>query len=169
MIASIIKIEPLCTRQVNFYTIKFDGKEMSEFENFYNRLSSKIENEEELNEIFAIIDEVKIRGAKKIYFNREEDNAYALPPKHEYYISTDDFGIRLYCVILTPKIIFLLNGDRKKTQTALDPRSGVSKYFRQANSLFSQLMKDKQSEIIGWNSDGPFLDFDEDYTVEIRG
>jgi hypothetical protein len=169
VLASILKIKPLCTYRVNFFTIQFEGRQMSEFEDFHERLSKKAENEEELNKIFAIIDEVSKRGANKIYFNREEDNAYALPPLHDYIISTDDFGIRLFCVILNPRIVFLLNGDRKKTQKALQPGSGVAKYFRQANSLFNQIMKDKQDNLIGWNGDGTYLDYEDDYLIDVKG
>ncbi|HVX52692.1 MAG TPA: hypothetical protein VHB48_21200, partial [Chitinophagaceae bacterium] len=123
----------------------------------------------ELDEIFAVIDQIGERGANvRRYFNREEKNAYALPPIGEqYFIETDDFGIRLYCVVLNEGVVFLLNGDRKKTLKATEPGSNVSRFFFMANSLHNELMNDKLQHIIEWNEKEIF--FDEDYLINVQG
>ncbi len=167
MLAQIIKIREFSTPRVNFYTIQFDGKKISEFADFHARLSVNEENNEELNEIFDTLDNIGKRGAFRKYF-REEDNAYALPPKDCCMISTYDYGIRLYCVVLSPRIVILMNGNRKKTQKALEEGSNVSKFFRQANSLHEALIKSKNCGEINWD-DYSGLNYDDDYLVDVKG
>jgi hypothetical protein len=70
--AEILKIEPLCTAITSFYTIRFEGKELSEFSDFYHRMKSNSDNHYELELIMAIIQEVGNRGAQRRYFNRPE-------------------------------------------------------------------------------------------------
>lgn len=168
MLAKILKIEPLCTPSTSFFTIKFEGKSVSEFKDFVSRLSAHHGNREELFELNAIIQEIGERGAQRRYFNREENNAHALPPKQSQYIESIDFGIRLYCVVLNKRIVFLLNGDRKKTLKATDPASNVGRYFHMANSLFTELLKDKLDKVIHWDEDGVF-EFDPDYLINVQG
>lgn len=168
LLAQILKIDPLCTPTTSFYTIKFEGKFVSEYTDFNKRLLSDANNKRELDVINAIIKEIGERGALARYFNRDENFAYALPPKlKEYYIQSEDYGIRLYCVVLNEHIVFLLNGDRKKTQKAMDPNSNVSRYFYMANSLYNELVKDKLNKIINWNEAD--LELDANYLVDVKG
>jgi len=168
LLAKILKIDLLCTPITSFFTIKFEGKSVSEYTDFNKRLSSNEANKNELNIINAVIKEIGERGALPRYFTRDEKNAYALPPKQEkYFIQSDDYGIRLYCVVLNEQIVFLVNGDRKKTQKATDPVSNGGKYFYMANSLHEELIKDKLNKIINWRDND--LEIDDDYLVNIKG
>ncbi len=170
MLAEIIKIEEISTNNVTFYTIKFDGKSVSEIIDFYNRMEMEETNIEELNVIDATIEEIGVRKALHRYFAREEQDASALPPYSSNYIENleGDFGIRLYCVVLTEEIVFLLNGDRKKTQSAQNEESNVSRYFYMANSLFQELINDKLKGEISWEESGQLI-YENDYLVNIKG
>src|SRR5262245_51399799 len=126
MDCTLVKIPPLSTWKVTFYTVQLEGKAVTEYEDFDQRLSADPANEEELNEIQEILDMIGKRGAKDRYFNRHERSAYALPPRSGHHvIATPDYGIRLYCLRITDHIVILLNGDRKKTQKANEAKSGV--------------------------------------------
>lgn len=170
MFAEIIKIEEISTNNVTFYTIKFEGKGVSEIMDFYNRMELDDTNIEELNVIDATIEEIGVRKALHRYFAREEQDASALPPYSPTYIENleGDFGIRLYCVVLSTEIVFLLNGDRKKTQSAQNEHSNVSRYFYMANSLFRELINDKLIGLIGWEEGGQLI-YEGDYLVNIKG
>ena len=170
MIAEILKIEPLSTSQTSFYTIKFEEKRVSEFTDFVERMMQNSDNQVEMAQIMAIIEAIAERGAHRRYFTRAEKNAYALPPKgKEYYIDSGDYGIRLYCLILNPHIVFLLNGGRKQTLKVTDENSGVSRYFYMANSLYDILIRDKIEGVLEWDHATIELSTDPFYSVNIKG
>jgi hypothetical protein len=170
LIAEILKIEPLCTATTSFYTIKFEDRTVPEFMDFYRRMTSNQDNLKEVQLIMELIREIGVYGAQRRYFNRPEKNAYALPPKgKEFYIETGDFGIRLFCLVMNPQIVILLNGNRKHTLKATDPGSGVSRYFYMANSLYDILIRDKLNGIIEWDGKAIELLFEPDYFVNIKG
>lgn len=169
MLAQILKIEEISTINVTFYTIKFEGKSVSEITDFYDRMESDDSNYEELNIIDATINEIGQKSALDRYFSRKEQDAYALPTYSDLHLgnSENDFGIRLYCVVLSYEIVFLLNGDRKKTQSAQNEKSNVSRFFYMANSLFKELINNKLSGLINWNESGQLI-YESDYLVNIK-
>lgn len=134
------------------------------------RMQKNTDNTTELQQILAIIEAIGQRGALKRYFSRPEKNAFALPPRgKEFYIETGDYGIRLYCLVLNPHIVFLLNGGRKHTLKATDEGSGVSRYFYMANNLYNILIRDRIEGIIEWNGSTVELTYDPYYFVNIKG
>ncbi|MDX2049194.1 MAG: hypothetical protein SFU87_20585 [Chitinophagaceae bacterium] len=79
-------------------------------------MSQEDKDKVELAEINRYIQQIGIEyGAHKEHF-KEEDAAERLPPPYHQFIETgdpDDYGLRLYCIRLTPSIVILLNGNRK--------------------------------------------------------
>lgn len=94
---------------VNFYSIHLDGKELSEFEDFFNKFPVGCEYDEEVDVIVAWLDKIAERGALERYFRPEGkygDGVGVIPI---------DVGnrIRLYCLRLSDKILIFGNGGVK--------------------------------------------------------
>jgi hypothetical protein len=106
---------------VAFYTVKLSGRKDSEYMDFFNRMSVKDNDRKELIEINNYINNIgDVTGADKRHF-RDEGAAEALPPEYHKIkivqsISSNDFGLRLYCIALTKSVVILMNGDRKTAQ-----------------------------------------------------
>jgi hypothetical protein len=114
LIADIIPISALAFRKATFYSVKIREKELNEFRDFHNRMSKDEKDKRELEEISRFIEMIgKKYGAEPRQF-RTEDAAEALP-LYSYFESenTDNYGLRLYCIRLSPSVVILLNGDRK--------------------------------------------------------
>lgn len=94
---------------VNFYSIHLDGKELSEFEDFFDKFPIGCEYDEEVDVIVAWLDKIAERGALERYFRPEGkygDGVGVIPI---------DVGnrIRLYCLRLSNKILIFGNGGVK--------------------------------------------------------
>lgn len=76
----------------------------------------KVANKIELAEINRYIQLIGSKyGAIEQHF-KNEDAAERLPPPYHQFIETEDpnnYGLRLYCIRLSPSVVILLNGDRK--------------------------------------------------------
>ncbi len=136
MIVEIVPISNLSYEKVAWYTVRLEGRDVSEFRDFQQRMSAEEKDETELNEIRRFIRQIgKFHGAHPKHFKHERA-AERLPPPY-YYIETDDpndFGLRLYCIRLCNEIVILLNGGRK---TNLNPEKcpNCSAHFKLANRL----------------------------------
>lgn len=96
---------------INFYSIHLDGKELSEFEDFFEKFPVGCEYDREIDIIVAWLDIISDRGAKERYFRPEGrygDGVGVIPI---------DVGnrIRLYCLRLSDKILIFGNGGVKDT------------------------------------------------------
>lgn len=94
---------------INFYSIHLDRKELSEFEDFFNKFPIGCEYDEEVDVIVAWLDKIIERGALERYFRPEgryRDGVGVIPI---------DVGnrIRLYCLRLSDKILIFGNGGVK--------------------------------------------------------
>ncbi|MBI1782740.1 MAG: hypothetical protein HYR66_15455 [Sphingobacteriales bacterium] len=107
---------------MHYYTVHLEGRDTNEFRDFFNRMNSNEKGKIELAEINRYIQQIgEVLGAFAKHF-KKEDAAEALPPPY-YFIETDspgDYGLRLYCIRLTPSVVILLNGGRKTTQKVKD-------------------------------------------------
>ncbi|MBI2284191.1 MAG: hypothetical protein HYU71_10815 [Bacteroidetes bacterium] len=107
--------------RVQYYTVRLEGRAVSEFKDFQTRLGKNAEDRVELSEINRYIEKIGNEyGAYPEHF-RHEEAAEALPPGYHTFIETDnynDYGLRLYCIRLCPSVVILLNGDRKVNQKA---------------------------------------------------
>jgi hypothetical protein len=146
-----------------FNSIQGNGQ-LSEFEKFDEKDFSN--HNEELEILYTIIEEMKIRGAKQHYF-KFEGPANALPrvDKIIWDKNHDDFGLRLYCVRLTDNIVILLNGGIK---TKRDPKfcPNVSKHFKNAVNIARNIDHALQHQLMRLNNNR--IEFtDEEFQFEI--
>lgn len=94
---------------INFYSIHLKGKELSEFEEFFEKFPIGCEYDKEVDVIVSWLDRIAERGAQERYFRPEGkygDGVGVIPI---------DVGnrIRLYCLRLTDKILIFGNGGVK--------------------------------------------------------
>lgn len=141
MVVSILPILTLALEKVRYYTVRFEDKNISEFREFQQRTGQHSPVElAEINRYIQLIGERY--GAVKEHF-KVEDAAERLPPPYHQFIETDgigDFGLRLYCIRLTPGIVILLNGDRKTALKVKDCKNCYP-HFDIARKIAKQIDK----------------------------
>lgn len=98
---------------VNFYSIRMAGKELTELEAFFEKFPEGCEYDDEIDVIISWIDQIAERGALERYFRPEGnygDGVAVIPI---------DVGnkIRLYCLRLSDKILVFGNGGVKDSRT----------------------------------------------------
>lgn len=98
---------------VNFYSIRIAGKELTELEAFFEKFPEGSEHDKELDVIISWIDQIAERGALERYFRPEGnygDGVGVIPI---------DVGnkLRLYCLRLSNKILVFGNGGVKSGRT----------------------------------------------------
>ncbi len=131
-------------------TIKIDGKELNEYEDFYIRMSIDRKDRLQRDEMNRYIERMgKIYGAQDQFFKRE-GMAERLPPPTHRFIESDgetDFGLRLYCVRLSEELVVLLNGDRKTAQSVKDCPQCLP-HFQLANKVSDAIYYAKRDGFI---------------------
>ena len=98
---------------VNFYSIRMAGEELTELEAFFEKFPEGCEYDDEIDVIISWIDQIAERGALERYFRPEGnygDGVGVIPI---------DVGhkLRLYCLRLSDKIIVFGNGGVKDAKT----------------------------------------------------
>jgi hypothetical protein len=96
---------------VNFYTLRFQGKE-TEVDKFLDKFPEGCEYDDDIDIIIKWMDQIGERGALEDYFRPEgkfKDNVWAVP------IETN--SLRLYVLRLSDEILILGNGGIKTTRT----------------------------------------------------
>ncbi len=166
MIVGFGPIPGLSFKNVQFISAKLGKDPLSEFEKFDELELIKHQHITELQIIYATIRKIGQRGAKSFFF-RHEGPAFALPGKVDQGLiesNPDDFGIRLYCGLLRPDLVLLLNGGIK---TKLNPAEcpNVGPHFRNAVNLVRVLLKAENELLIRFTSSG--IDMDEGFQIEI--
>jgi hypothetical protein len=105
-------------------------------------------------------------GAVGRYFKTEDKAFRFLVPG---YIDTDDsnhYGLRLYCLPINERIVFIFNGCAKTAQKVLDCPN-CSYHFRMANLMAQKIIQAMQSGFIRINKNGDKLDIDEDFSLPL--
>jgi hypothetical protein len=117
--ATIVEISRLKLNKVNFYTIKVDDRP-AEYQDFIQRMNQIYPDK--LGQLSHIIDQIgnKFGAIKNTHFKHER-NADALPPPYFKFKEsgtepTSQFGLRLYCAVLSQEVVILYNGDLKTNQ-----------------------------------------------------
>lgn len=130
----VILKKVLVYNKVTFYSAQLGDRLVTEFKDFTIRAVQI--DKEQVAELFRFIQNIGQKyGAAPEHF-KKEDNAERLPPPY-YHISTEapnDYGLRLYCIRLTTKIVILLNGDKKSTQKVQDCKN-CKKHFMIAKRI----------------------------------
>lgn len=168
MLVTLVRIGNLRYEKVTYYTIWVEGRPLSEFRDFQQRMEVKPNDLKELNEIRRFIQIIgRETGAEEVHF-KHEGAAERLPPPY-HYIETedqDDYGLRLYCIRLSTGIVILLNGDRK-TALKVNDCEKCAPHFRLANRLSKQIDKAITEGSISLNHDTREIDIDEDFELHI--
>lgn len=158
MLVEFVKIVDLSTRNVCFYTVRVNKHQLTEFEKFDDK--DFPDHHVELTILYNIITELGLRGAKPRYF-KFEASAEALPIVSSTIMASNkkDFGLRLYCKLLTESLVILLNGDIK---TLLDTKScpRVKQHFNFALKLGTALNKLIQQKELNLKDSDPLSDLE---------
>ena len=94
--------------KLNLYSLRFDGNEYTEIENFVIRFSGKDEYKNDLDVIISWLDNITSKGALERYFRPESSygsGVKAIP------ICTNN--LRLYCIRLNDNLLIVGNGGVK--------------------------------------------------------
>lgn len=154
--------------RVHYYTIRVE-KRQPEFSDFVRRMAVDERDADELAEINRYIEQIGEHfGAYPVHF-RKEDDAEGLPPPYHDFIGTDmpnDYGLRLYCIRLTPSIVILLNGDRKSARK-VQQCGNCYKHFNLARRLSRQITSALVDGFITINEVNRIIEQDEDFELEI--
>lgn len=169
MLVRIVPILNLNYEKVQYYTVVLEGKEMSEFRDFQQRMSVNENDRVELNEIRRYIKQIGVEwGAHPKHFKHERAAERLPPPYH--YIETedpDDYGLRLYCIRLCNEIVILLNGARK---THRDPEQcpACGPHFKMANRIARKINKAIEEKMIRLDADNREIVIDDhEFELEI--
>jgi hypothetical protein len=147
---------------VKYYTVQLAGRELTEFADFLVRMRSEPKNERDLKELMAQISQMGHKFEAHLrYFRDERDvvhrgEAMAMP--------TPAFSrsrMRLYCQVLSPKVVILFNGDVKsKGINAAQDCPKVSTHFHMANRLTKAIQRAMDEDLIRWDASHTSLRFD---------
>ena len=94
---------------INFYTIRFDGEELTEAEKFISKFPEGCPYDKDVDIVLAWLEKISEKGALERYFRPEGrygDGVSVIPIEVGY-------NIRLYCLRLSDKILIIGNGGIK--------------------------------------------------------
>jgi len=129
----IFELKELSGQKVRFYTVLFEGKEDSEFEDFLLRHENQADLADQLDDLLAWLDEIAEERGALAWLFRPENKAHALPPKQRLeHLEVNN--LRLYCLRLSDHIVILFNGG-EKTADAAQNCPNVKPHFARANRL----------------------------------
>lgn len=125
-------------RKVAFYTLLKRLSELSETDDFLQRMEIETGNSPQLRRLLRWIEFIgdRRKGAEPRFF-RSEALCVALPPKRKYL--EEPMDLRLYCHLVSDSIVVLYNGGIKTARTAQDCPN-VSRHFYNAQRWTKQLL-----------------------------
>jgi len=134
--AVIEKLEEFSFRFIQYYSVKFEDKDINEFEDFLVKHQDNEKIREEFNDLFSWLEKLGEEiGAEPEYF-RHEQKAEALPPPLKFLEIEYKFNLRLYCMRISHNCVILFNGGIKsKYADKAQDCSVVGPKFRQANDI----------------------------------
>lgn len=151
--------------KITYYTIHFDEKGVTEYNEFLNRISGRPELMEDLRKLLRfVVDVGQLWGAVQRHFKTEGKAFRFLEPG---YIETEDpdyFGLRLYCLPVNDKIVILYNGCAKTAQKVQDCEN-CSYHFHMANLITRKILEALHEDFIRINRKGDELEIDEDFNL----
>lgn len=140
-----VTIEPAFKeKEVNFYSVRFDGSDHLEIDDFITFFEEGNEEDQiAFEELIAFLGVIGDRGAFKHLFRHEGDGAEALPRKfldQGAYLVSPNNPIRLYCIRINTDVVILCNGGIKTTRNPNDC-DNVSRYFKDVRAIARSLDK----------------------------
>lgn len=134
--ANILEVERYA--KITYYTVKFEKKDVTEFDDFIRNLSALKHIEDELEILIEWLGNIAENdGALERYF-RHEGKAQAIPPKGKFITIEFSENIRLYCLRVCESIVILFNGGIKTADKAQNCPN-VKPHFTMANKLASKI------------------------------
>jgi len=171
VLAKLVKIVPLSTPILGYYTVELGGVEISkisEFEKFDEQVIKFVhpQHQYEINWLFTVIEKMGLSGAKPYYFKNEGEFEYIpkIPTEVVLAADSEDYGLRLYCIYLSSRIVILLNGGIKTRLNPLDCLN-VSVHFKRCKQLALKIKKGIQDGYIVL--DNTNLIIDESFYIDI--
>lgn len=167
MLVHIRKIPGLAFEKVQYYTVRLANKEISEYREFQQ--SSQGHSPVELAEINKYIELIGNKYGALPHHFKDEDAAEGLPPPYHRFIESDyngDFGLRLYCIRLSPSVVILLNGARKTALKVQDCKNCFP-HFDVARRISKKLTAAIVNGFIEINEDRKEIDIEEDFDLEL--
>lgn len=136
-------------RTVIYYTVKGEDATLSEMDDFLRRMEQEPAYIDQLEQLVTWLKTIgdDENGADFDLF-RQERLCVALPPKIQHLKAAID--LRLYCHLVSEKIVILYNGGIKTTRIAQECPN-VSRHFYNAQSWTKQL------SAIGIEENGPLI------------
>lgn len=131
----IKRLRDLDFGQVEFYSLSVDEEDDTEFEAFLKKHKDIADIKDDFQNLLAFIKTIAVDGADERFF-RFEENAQAIPGKSRipYFQMDSKHQIRIYCLRLSERVVFLFNGGIKTNQ---DPKKckNCSLHFSNAQTF----------------------------------
>lgn len=129
-------------------------------------LTDKGELAELIRHVENIADKWGIEKSLERKWLKPEDNAHRFVLPIEFQNSANsEFGIRLYCVLLSDNVLMILNGDIKTAQWVRDCKR-CEPHFDFANKVAIAIARDLNRGAIEIDNEGLLVE--EDYTLYIK-
>ena len=127
------------TDNVSLYSIRFDGKAITEYEAFLRKFKDDAKLNEDYKKIILALEKIVAVGAFERFFRPEgkmNDHVAAL--------SIDSRKLRLYCLRISDQILIVGNGGIKTTRTYQenDELSGYVMDLQEFDKLLTEAQKD---------------------------
>jgi hypothetical protein len=171
--AVIEKLEDFSFEKVQYYSIRFEEKEVNEFFDFLNRMEDVPEIQSDVSNLLLWIETIGEQyGAIRDRFFRHEakyGEASALPPpagQMETLAIVIEEDLRLYCMVANEHVVFLFNGGIK-TEKYPEDCPNVRLYFKQANALAYKIDELFRDRSLRWNEEYSDILFEQDLIIEL--
>jgi hypothetical protein len=140
---------------VKYYSVRFDGESMNEFEKFIAQHKPNRKIVEEFNDLLTWIQiRLGTRHGSLIHYFRPEKAAVALPPAAHHLTTLYKANLRLYCYRFSDHVVILFNGGIKTKGTRFAQDCPVVKsHFKYANKLCIAISAALASKDIMLNAD----------------
>ena len=169
MLVELVALPDHHYNRVAFYSAQVVGRPCSEYADFMKRMKQDPKDWRQAGILNQWISRIgTLYGAQDHFFKRE-GYAERLPPPTYRFVESDgelDFGLRLYCLVLSEEVVILLNGGRKTAQQLQDCPHCFP-HFKFANKLSDAVYKARWEENI--IIDGRDLLMEEDFFLSIPG
>lgn len=137
LFATIVEFERYSN--VTYYSVQFEDSDRTETDKFFDNLIGLDRYREQVDELVWWIEEIGERGAEYDLF-RDEQLAFALPPKSQFLREGDRIDVRLYFHFVSSNVIILFNGG-VKTARSVQQCPNVRPHFMNAQIYIRKLQE----------------------------
>lgn len=150
------------TKKIRVYTVHIEGRETDEFSDFIIRMKSKLKYPKEMAELLRFVKNITDKiGYDSNHYKDEGKASKIVTPRGSWTQENSEFGLRLYCLVLTPKILILFNGDTK-TAKSNDDCPHCKPHFEMADRIAAAI----QNALLKDIGENEFeIETDDDYLI----